>query len=202
MAYPGLVTGTGLVHNSKGIEGGFNLGMHFDYTTGMPIVYGSSVKGVLRSYFIDFCTDESICKEIGFPCRNIEEANDLWEDIFHGKRRNKAKDTYHEGKLKEKGYDNVSIYERDIFFDAVIIEKAKNGRFLEDDSITPHGDNPLKNPKPIAMLKIASGCKMEFRFRLHNSPNFSKDNKEKLFIKILTTMGIGAKTNVGYGQFE
>ena len=48
--YPGLITGTGITHETK-IQGEFKLGMHFDYTYGMPVIYGSTVKGVLRSYF-------------------------------------------------------------------------------------------------------------------------------------------------------
>lgn len=50
--YPGLVTGVGLPHQEN-IRGEFKLGMHFDWTYGMPIIYGSSVKGVLHSYFQD-----------------------------------------------------------------------------------------------------------------------------------------------------
>lgn len=192
IAYPGLVTGTGLVHDSKKLEGGYNLGMHFDYTWGMPIVYGSSVKGVLRSYFKEFYNG------------NIDK-DDLFEDIFNGRVRNKEKDKKNnKGELEKRGYDNKSIYQRDIFFDAVIIKDYK-GHILEDDSITPHGDNPLKNPIPITMLKIAPGCTLEFRFRLKdshiNGVTYGKEEKLKLFKTILETVGVGAKTNVGYGQF-
>jgi CRISPR-associated protein Cmr6 len=174
--YPGLVTGVGLEHNSKNIKGGYNLGMHFDYTWGMPVVYGSSVKGVLREYFKEFYEGEI-------------DKQKLEEDIFSGK----------------VGNENKSIYHRDIFFDAVIT-KTYNGHLLEDDSITPHGDNPLKNPLPITMLKIAPGCEIEFRFRLVDSvvdgKVFKKEDKLKLFENILKTVGVGAKTNVGYGQLE
>lgn len=174
--YPGLVTGVGLEHNSKNIKGGYNLGMHFDYTWGMPVVYGSSVKGVLREYFKEFYEGEI-------------DKQKLEEDIFSGK----------------VGNENKSIYHRDIFFDAVIT-KTYNGHLLEDDSITPHGDNPLKNPLPITMLKIAPGCEIEFRFRLVDSvvggKAFKKEEKLKLFENILKTVGVGAKTNVGYGQLE
>ncbi|KAA6318936.1 hypothetical protein EZS27_031114 [termite gut metagenome] len=52
VSYPGLVTGIGISHET-GIEGEFKLGVHFDYTYGMPVVYGSSVKGVLRNAFSD-----------------------------------------------------------------------------------------------------------------------------------------------------
>lgn len=175
--YPGLVTGIGLEHNSKNIKGGYNLGMHFDYTWGMPVVYGSSVKGVLREYFKEFYEGEKEYKQ------------KLEEDIFSGKA----------------GNENKSIYDRDIFFDAVITKTYK-GHLLEDDSITPHKDGPLREPTPITMLKIAPGCEIEFRFRLVDSvvdgKAFKKEEKLKLFENILKTVGVGAKTNVGYGQLE
>ena len=185
--YPGLITGTGLVHNSKGITGGYNLGMHFDYTTGMPIVYGSSVKGVLRQYFVDFCKSRHNVPE--------EDAKALWKEIFEGKRK--------EGERKE---GNIPMYERDVFFDAVITKTCKDGYFLADDSITPHTQGPLKNPVPITMLKIATGCTLEFRFLLHkseiNGKTYDENFKLEVFKDILGTVGIGAKTNVGYGQLE
>ena len=50
--YPGLITGVGIQHEAS-IEGEVKLGLDFDYTYGFPIVYGSSVKGVLKSFFED-----------------------------------------------------------------------------------------------------------------------------------------------------
>ena len=175
IAYPGLVTGVGIKHEAK-IEGEFKLGVHFDWTYGMPVVYGSSVKGVLRSYFKDFYDPKS-----GQP-----NAEDTFKDIFNGEKK--------------------SIYERDIFFDAVLVKTDKKGRILCSDSITPHGSNPLKNPIPITFLKIAPGCTLEFRFKLVDTKIgefiLSKEDKIKLFHKILTAVGVGAKTNVGYGQLK
>lgn len=177
IAYPGLVTGTGLVHDSKKMDGAFNLGMHFDYTFGMPVVYGSSVKGVLCQYFKEFY-------EGGIDREKLQK------DIFSG--------------VASDG-TNKSIYKRDVFFDAVITETYK-GHLLEDDSITPHTEGPLKNPIPITMLKIASGCEIKFRFQLHDSVvdglKFGAEEKIELFEKILKAVGVGAKTNVGYGQLE
>lgn len=179
--YPGLVTGVGLSHDAKV---GYKLGMHFDYTHGMPIVYGSSVKGVLKTYFEDFFQSK-------YPNTNEkDDANALIKMIFEGKTPN---DT------------NIPIYERDVFFDAVIIKEYK-GRFLVDDSITPHTEGPLKNPIPIKMLKIAPGCKMEFRFKLNNHKikdrEYTSDFILEIFKNILGTVGVGAKTNVGYGQLK
>jgi len=179
VVYPGLVTGIGINHEAT-IEGEFKLGVHFDWTYGMPVIYGSSVKGVLSSYFKEFYE----LKE-GKPERDA-----AFDDIFNGAHK--------------------SIYERDIFFDAVILRGDRKGRILCPDSITPHGgenhDNPLKNPVPITFMKIAAGSTLEFRFRLVdtviNGKTFSKEDKLALFQKILTTVGAGAKTNVGYGQLK
>lgn len=177
--YPGLVTGVGITHEAK-IEGEFKLGVHFDWTYGMPVVYGSSVKGVLRAWFCDFYD----------PKEGQPTVEDAIEDIFNGGKK--------------------SIYQRDIFFDAVIVGIDRKGRILCSDSITPHGDNPLKNPIPITFLKIAPGCKLEFRFKLvpteiikdGKTLKISAQEKLDIFKKILTTVGIGAKTNVGYGQLK
>lgn len=195
--YPGLITGVGIDHEA-GVEGEFKLGMHFDYTHGMPVIYGSSVKGVLKTYFVDFAfkyyfdiTNQNN-KQSEKPCNpkfTRDELIQLSYDIFEGKNRDK------EG-LK-------SIYDRDIFFDAVIIE-ANKGKILDSDTLCPHGDDPLKNPTPICFLKIASGVTIEFRFKLVDSKigsqTMTKEEKLALFKEILTTVGIGAKTNVGYGQ--
>lgn len=176
--YPGLVTGVGLNHEVS-LEGEFKLGMHFDYTTGIPIIYGSSVKGVLRSYFIDYC--------------NEIEKGKLLNTIFEG--------------MNIDGLSTVSMNERDVFFDAVIVKGNKDGKILCSDSITPHDENPLRNPIPITFMKIASGCEIEFRFLLKDTKKgdeviFSAKQKKDLFKQILLEVGIGAKTNVGYGQFE
>ena len=214
IAYPGLVTGTGITHDSKKLAGGYNLGMHFDYTFGMPNVYGSSVKGVLRDYFKQarvktvqsngtetISYDDDLLVPIIQRGINIDE---LFEDIFNGK-------ILKEGVDGKSIYVNKSIYNRDVFYDAVIVKAYKDKKGIEhivdDDSITPHKDGPLKDPVPITMLKIAPGCIIEFRFHLndftsHKGQIFKAEEKLKLFKNILEIVGIGAKTNVGYGQLE
>ena len=71
--YPGLVTGIGINHEAK-IEGEFKLGVHFDWTYGMPVVYGSSVKGVLRAWF----------KEFYKPNETQPSVDDAFDSIFEG----------------------------------------------------------------------------------------------------------------------
>lgn len=188
--YPGLATGIGINHEA-GIKGEFQLGLHFNWTTGMPIIYGSSVKGVLKAYFEDFFEQffeqfKDDKKRKKMDENNSATAKDVKNDIFEGKGK--------------------SIYDRDIFFDAVIVKTDKKGRILCSDSITPHGDNPLHNPTPITFMKIAPGCQIEFRFKLVDTIigdfKLTASKKLSIFEKILTTVGIGAKTNVGYGQLK
>lgn len=202
IVYPGLVTGIGINHEAT-IEGEFKLGMHFDWTWGMPVVYGSSVKGVLRSSFIAKVEkgkiveydDYYLKKKIPDYDWDQQSIRLLFNAIFEGKSPENT---------------SIPIYKRDVFFDAVITKADKKGRILCSDSITPHGDNPLKNPIPITFLKIAPGCQLEFRFRLVPTEiemggkvlRLSREEKLNLFKEILTTVGIGAKTNVGYGQLK
>lgn len=198
VAYPGLITGTGIIHTAK-LKEEFKLGMHFDYTSGMPVLYGSSVKGSLRSAFKleGYIADlvESINQKNNKPLLPVIDWKLLEENIFEGKDAFK---------------NNLSVYQRDVFFDAVITQayRDRNGRtsILASDSITPHKEGPLKDPVPITFVKIAPGVKIEFRFKLTDFPVgsqvFTKGHKRILFRHILADLGIGAKTNVGYGQFK
>lgn len=188
--YPGLITGIGIQHQTS-VEGEFKLGLHFDYTTGLPVVYGSSVKGVLKFYFKDCLSERAKKGEL--------DSDRLIDDIFEGK--------HYSDKEKTK-----SVYDRDVFFDAIISSPNKDRQILASDTIAPHGgeshDNPLVNPTPISFIKIASGVSLKFRFRLVDTKDdkgntvFSKYDKCISFIDILTAFGIGAKTNVGYGQLK
>ena len=49
--YPGLLLGSGNAHELPSVEGQAILGFHFDYTSGLPTIQSSSIKGVLRSAF-------------------------------------------------------------------------------------------------------------------------------------------------------
>jgi CRISPR-associated protein Cmr6 len=94
----------------------------------------------------------------------------------------------------------MSLYKRDIFHDAYLSKGNDVGLFLGKDYITPHKD-PLKNPIPIKFLKILPNVKITFQFELRDNL-ISAIDKKNLFERILKDFGVGAKTNVGYGQFQ
>lgn len=163
--YPGLLLGSGNAHELPSIEGQAILGFHFDYTSGLPTIQGSSIKGVLRSAF-----------------EHTEYIKEYLSD-----------DTIDVRKLEEEIFDNG-----DVFFDASIIS---SGKILGDDYLAPHGDNSLKNPIPLRFIKVLPNISFRFDFELCDGL-LSKQEKSKLFRNILEDLGLGAKTNVGYGKFE
>lgn len=176
--YPGLLIGSGYAHELKEIEGQLSLGFYFDYTSGLPTIPASSIKGVLRSAFkypeyIKKILNHEFEKSSGMLEELIKEIKDLETEIFEGK---------------------------DIFFDAFITKESDNKEFLSDDYITPHS-NPIKNPVPIRFLKIKPEISFSFQFKLSDGL-ITKYEKLKLFKEILSDFGIGAKTNIGYGQLN
>lgn len=216
--YPGLLCGVGYHHEinkpadekGKKVEGDkeddapevYNLGMYFDYTSGLPVIPGSSIKGMLRSAIEkwDFLADYKPKEEKALPA-SLSDRDVLRKAIIRA---------VFEG-------DGLSIYDRDIFLDAIPV-KVDNKLFGED-YITPHPD-PLKNPNPIRFLRVNPGVTYQFRFILKDhvvlddkvvlkdsisqkgdEKVLKADFKEELFKAIICTFGLGAKTNVGYGQF-
>jgi len=162
--YPGLLLGSGYLHELPDVKGQLILGFDFDYTTGLPIIRGSSIKGVLRSAF----QEKEYIKEI-LKDENID-ISELEKEIF----------------------DN-----NDIFFDAQII-KIQN-TLLADDYLAPHKEI-TKDPIPLRFLKVAPNVTFRFDFELSDGI-ISKEQKRELFKTILEDLGVGAKTNVGYGKF-
>ena len=191
--YPGLLIGSGYIH---GLSNDFDakLGFYFDHTTGLPLIQGSSIKGMLRSCFglsvnkneLDKYTTqkETLIREL--MDKKELDVSALAKEIFEG--------------IDPITLEQKSIYERDIFYEARVIESSD--KLLKDDYITPHGKNPLLNPTPIRFIKVAPNVTFEFNFDLKDSTLATAKEKEKLFITLLEDFGIGAKTNVGYGQLE
>ncbi|MCT4599923.1 MAG: type III-B CRISPR module RAMP protein Cmr6 [Marinifilaceae bacterium] len=238
--YPGLLLGSGYCHdykdedslenNNKGEDNDnkvtpFKVGFYFDYTTGLPLIPGSSIKGFLRSFFPNKykgkLDDELLDDKISLLQDVIKESMYSSEgSIFSPQKYNK--DFFYE--LEEAIFDGIvdgkklSLYDRDIFFDAYPTSTSEKKIFSED-YITPHKtssqsgkDNKsiycdeLKNPIPIKFLKIQSEVEFEFQFSLKDTKwsdgtLIKAKDKKKIFILLISYFGLGAKTNIGYGRF-
>ncbi|MCS3901791.1 type III-B CRISPR module RAMP protein Cmr6 [Methanococcus voltae] len=214
--YPGLLIGSGYTHETSRADEEFKLGFFFDYTTGLPIVPGSSVKGTLRSIFpigdVDSLNKEE--KESKNKSKidylvnilNLEDGINIQDNKIEFIV--KLRDLIFEGKVSDK--ETIPMYNRDIFLDAEIYSEDNNNKLFEDDYITPHKE-VFKDPVPLKFLKIGPNNKIKFNFLLNNSQiniagnepiEISAENKIDLFKKILIDIGIGAKTKVGYGNLE
>jgi len=185
--YPGLLIGSGLSHGIKSKED-IKIGFAFDHTTYIP---GSSIKGVLETMFPKEKDDKYKCK--------MEYIRGILKDVLEGTD------------VEDEGVDSLTkrIFSDSgdgvVFMDAFpkCDEDKGEHKFLGDDFITPH-KNPFKSPIPIRFLKVREGVTFDFYFKFSNklSCRFGNEVLLKLFKRIILDIGLGAKTNVGYGRFE
>lgn len=184
-AYPGLLVGTGLPHSFGG-KGEAELGLTLDYVTGMPYIPSSSVKGALRSAFVHKDYIKELLKSADIDVADFETS------IFGSSHSDKSE---------------AKVQGSDIFFDAII---TSTGKILDTDNITSHRHNKdlleLAAPNPITMIRIRPDVRFKFQFQLTDYEKaeikITAEQKLGLFKQILIDLGIGAKTNVGYGTME
>ncbi len=204
--YPGLLLGAGYSHpalyeikkDNKNDVSDFQLGFFFDHTTGLPVLPGSSVKGVLKSVFPK--------KDFSYKSEKLEYIKSLTVNALRNRNAvNQDVQLIDEINWNEIFFGSVKSKRKHIFFDAYVSEVKSGCNLFEDDYITPHGDDIFKNPTPIRFLKVGPGVKFTFQFKLVDYKDdgweLKAEDIKKVFRQILLDFGIGAKRNVGYGQF-
>jgi CRISPR-associated protein Cmr6 len=213
--YPGLLIGSGYTHNTN-TTGDATIGFYFDHTTGLPTIPGSSVKGILRSLFeIDIIEDRKGNKKEVTGEKSVKAITFILKEVAANTKEDKIKTEIdiiiksltdeNLEKFKIELFGNNDETGADVFYDAAInIEKTTKTKFIGNDSITPHGDNPLKNPTPLQFLKVLPNIGFLFNLKIKESIvfNLSVCAKLEFYKTILLTIGAGAKTNVGYGQLS
>lgn len=201
--YPGLLAGLGYSHSTGNSDDEMKLGFSFDYSTGLPVLPGSSVKGQLRRFFPARYTDATKKEEVEQYLHSIFTELGLWTDLDAPTFFEKIEQLEYlifEGVLDAEKKTRLHPLEQDTFFDAFPkVEANVRKKFMAIESITPHA-HPLKNPLPLRMLKIAPGVTMQFTFLL-NDHGLNRKDKERLFRLLLLRHGAGAKTRTGFGQF-
>ncbi len=220
--YPGLLSGSGYLHEvGEKNDDEFKLGFFFDYTTGLPVIPASSIKGVLR-YACEMIKDtkdkdylysyKKLKEKIGFsveekyfePIPNNKDNNKFFPsefvyNVFEGKEIVRKGGKIEFDKKGEPVTKGISIYKRDIFHDAFPIKSEKS--LFGMDYITHH-EHELKNPNPVKFLRVQPEVTYKFQFDLKdNDKGLKAEDKLALFEQIILDLGLGAKTNVGYGQF-
>ncbi|RMG59199.1 MAG: type III-B CRISPR module RAMP protein Cmr6 [Bacteroidetes bacterium] len=191
--YPGLLLGSGYQHET-GHKGELKLGYYFDHTSGLPIIPGSSIKGMLRACFRHHDLIQGLLHKPQLNVSALEQA------IFCGKDLDPETKTYQPRPMPL----------HDCFFDAFPIGSLnpKERRIFEQDYLTPHNPRDgaagqFKEPVPVSFLKVRPDILYRFRFRLedHEALGVTARQKYGLFSELIELFGLGAKTAVGYGHF-
>lgn len=201
---PGLLIGSGLAHGLPGSEEDVKTGLQFDYTSGLPVIPGSSVKGVIRSAFPTIKEDKEQSNEA--DAEKLNYIKSLIADIpeFSSFR-------FEDKDILELG--NQMFNHGDVFADALLVgygtRMKQHGpvkQVLTEDYITPHTGGPLAQPIPIKIVKVAPGVTFAFCFKFNEAKIGAKvvsaSMKKALCAAILQDLGVGAKTNVGYGVLK
>jgi CRISPR-associated protein Cmr6 len=202
-AYPGMVLGSGYAHpafrRGDTEPGDFQIGFFFDWTTGLPVIPGSTVKGILRAVFPKSRDRQAVAAE-----RRSYLAQRISEIVKQPVPDSDGFVTALEDRLfQHQGKD----WPVNIFHDAYPRTAGQDGRVFAEDYITPHGgpgrNDPFKDPIPLRFLKIGPGVTFRFQFRLSpielDGVSLKPGHLSNLFKRILTDFGIGAKRNTGYG---
>ena len=211
VTYPGALIGSGYPHITGKMKGEIQNGFCFDHITGAPYYPGSSLKGLIEDPFeraLKGRPEEkagylyyliTIIKKSTKKTLTIKEIEQIWKQSF-------------QGILPGQENKRETLFNRDVFFDAYITEvgaSAYNPNFnlIGEDVITPH-ENSLHEPKPITVLRLMPGVTLTFTMVLHNAIDdngetiLTAEEKQKVFCEIIGDMGIGSRTNLGYGVLK
>ncbi len=170
-----------------------NVGLYADRITGLPIIPGSAVKGVLSTWA---CWAE-----------HFNEADGSFRDFTDSSIQRKNF-TGSESKLASQIFgDNSAVGSTsagEIVFLGAFPAKPP---VLELDIVTPHtnASGNDQNPIPNPFLAIAPGTAWSFAFlakpRSGADPKVILDRLQTWLMEAFEQFGIGAKTASGYGRF-
>lgn len=158
-----------------------NVGLYCDHTTGLPLIPGTALKGVLSTWA---CWEANQNADGTFPEADqwTIERKDLHRRIFGDNAKNGS------GSAGEI-----------VFLGGFPTSPPK----LELDILTPHPDEGRGRITPNLFLSIAQGTIWNFGFLALN-PRSRDDLPSVLCLaeECLSCNGLGAKTSSGYGQFR
>lgn len=216
--YPGMLIGTGNPHAVGDTDEEIKLGFSLDYTTGLPYISGSTVKGTIHSIF-----KEPKKNADAIDIESYNNRSSYLLEVINKISESKLEDCSIISDLgKEIFGSDKSGKGGDVFFDAFPVRGDHQGKLFGFESITPHKAtaevhkkydekydpkeiDKVANPTPLRLLKVLPDVVFCFNFIVKDSKIISgltADKKIELFKKILTDFGIGAKTNVGFGMLK
>ncbi len=210
----GLLIGTGYPHfniTNSSDSSDFQLGMFFDWSTGIPIIPASSIKGFLLAAFRNENKDILVTERLIELCKKAGIEPNL---ISAATSKILADDTFGTSKQPVKGsmvFNAFITGRRKLKHDT---EKSSYNNILDEDWLAPHIQDKKRSkfcePVPIRFLKLAPGVEFCFGFMLKSTELKCSDGtkglvtaeqKSKLFKEILLSRNLGAKHRTGFGKF-
>ncbi len=189
--YPGLLIGLGYPHGNE-VDGAIKLGCHFDHTTGLPTIPGSTVKGLLRHHLETYWDLVKPTDLAGDDRKTFIKA------VFEGPG-NAFLDAWpiradESGRLF--GIEFITPHNTP----PKIAPFRPGSPAPRPATWNPDDYRGLTEPNPLPMLKVRPGVTYIFRFHLPQA--VGQVNPEQLlavFRDLLVLLGAGAKTNLSFG---
>lgn len=156
---------------------------------GIPYIPGQAIKGVIRNYIIKARHDEF--EEKAFKC-------DKFISYFGGEKQG-------DSGVKKAGQNYQG---KVIFFDAF---PCNDNYIIEKDVMTPHYKDyyeagkkaPTDDMKPVPIeFLVVKNAIFKVYIAIKKSNDINKEEVKELFFETFKFMGIGAKTNLGYGFID
>jgi len=195
ISWPGLYSGLGYTHHTGKSNEEFKTGFSFDYITGLPIITSSSVKGILRSFF------PKRYSNIDKQNKVKERLESIIDELFNKKIDLDRLEFEVFGETENEDIKSKPRGRMRFGAACVSLDNPDSSKIFSIDTITPHS-HPLEEPVPLRTLSICPGIKLDFHIEFKHTSQLTSIEIKALFKYLLLEFGVGAKTNVGYGQFK
>ena len=166
--------------NSNVIETGLAL----NHVYGMPMLPGSSIKGITAHYCSEIFGAENPDYRGPNPAEPLEPAGRIYEALF--------------GKTAPEKEQEAGLLR---FYDAWIIPESVSECFVMD-VMTPHHGNDFADPTPINFLTVEGEFEIFIGCSNHEADKQWIDFAFSLTEAALKNYGIGGKIRAGYGKME
>ncbi len=192
-----------------GGKGALEIGITLDHVTGLPVIPGSALKGVARSYFLlRIAKSNKLALDPADPQAMNEALNELESQLT-------AEVSQHQhAHLFRQAFGALGQAGALIFHDAVLVPRFSE--LFAVDVMTPHfskyyrstggaapGDDD--SPNPVSFVTVAADVQFAFAVGLRaGAPADSIDLgwAYTALSRAIPALGIGSKTAAGYGWLE
>lgn len=192
-----------------GNKGPLEIGLTLHPVTGLPYIPGSALKGLCRSYLLQFVAARW---NIEIETKSLKQL----DEALIGDANAEVEILEPElAMLYRSMFGNQTDAGQCVFFDAVVKQISPEGSLLTVDVMTPHFSEYYKSqgsmephdaydPTPILYITVTERTLFHFAIALRKNYQVEKQiliEARELLTMALQELGIGAKTAQGYGVF-